>query len=57
MVIAVPMLMYESEYWTLNRSERRETETAEMRFYGLFLDTHLQTMYAIQHSMHYKYML
>jgi hypothetical protein len=24
--------MYGSEYWVLNRSERRETETAEMHF-------------------------
>jgi hypothetical protein len=31
-VIAAPMLMYGSENWDLNRSERRKTETTEMYF-------------------------
>jgi hypothetical protein len=31
-VIAAPTLLYGSENWALNRSERRKTETAGMRF-------------------------
>jgi hypothetical protein len=30
--IAAPMLMYGSENWALNRSERRKIERAQMRF-------------------------
>ena len=30
--MAVPVLMYGSENWSLNRSEKREIEAAEMRF-------------------------
>ncbi|PSN40250.1 hypothetical protein C0J52_25196 [Blattella germanica] len=30
--MAVPMLTYASENWTLNRSDRRKIETAEMKF-------------------------
>ena len=29
---AVPVLMYDSENWSLNRSDKREIEAAEMRF-------------------------
>jgi hypothetical protein len=28
----VPMLTYASENWTINRSDRRKTESAEMKF-------------------------
>ena len=31
-VMAVPVLMHGSENWTLNRSDRRKIEAAEMRF-------------------------
>ena len=31
-VMAVPVLMYGSENWSLNRSDKRKTEAAEMRF-------------------------
>jgi hypothetical protein len=31
-VMAVPVLMYESESWAMNRADRRATETAEMKF-------------------------
>ena len=31
-VIAVRVLMYGSENWSLNRSDKRKIETAEMRF-------------------------
>ena len=31
-VIAVPVLMYGSENWSLNRSDKRKIEAAEMRF-------------------------
>ena len=30
--MAVPVLMYSSENWSLNRSDKREIEAAEMRF-------------------------
>ena len=30
--MAVPVLMYSSENWSLNRSDKRKIETAEMRF-------------------------
>ena len=30
--MAVPVLMYGSENWILNRSDKREIEAAEMRF-------------------------
>ena len=30
--MAVPVLMYGSENWSLNRSDKREIEAAEMRF-------------------------
>ena len=30
--MAVPVLMYGSENWSLNRSDKRKTEAAEMRF-------------------------
>ena len=30
--MAVPMLTYACEKWTLNRSDRRKIETAEMKF-------------------------
>ena len=32
MVMAVPILMYASEYWSLNRSDKRKIEAAEIRF-------------------------
>ena len=31
-IMAVPMVMYGSENWALNRSERRRIETNEMKF-------------------------
>jgi hypothetical protein len=31
-VMAVPVLMYGSENWFLNRSDKRKIEAAEMRF-------------------------
>ena len=31
-VMAVPVLMYASENWSLNRSDKRKIESAEMRF-------------------------
>ena len=31
--MAVPVLMYGSENWSLNRSEKRKIEAAEMRFF------------------------
>ena len=31
-VIAVPILMYGSENWSLNRSDKRKIEAAELRF-------------------------
>ena len=31
-VMAVPVLMYDSENWSLNRSDKRKIEAAEMRF-------------------------
>ena len=31
-VVAVPVQMYGSENWTLNRSDKRKLEAAEMRF-------------------------
>ena len=31
-VMAVPVLMYSSENWPLNRSDKRKIEAAEMRF-------------------------
>ena len=31
-VTAVPVLMYGSENWSLNRSDKRKIEAAEMRF-------------------------
>ena len=31
-VMAVPVLMYGSENWSLNRSDKRKIEAAEMRF-------------------------
>ena len=30
--MAVPVLMYGSENWSLNRSDKRKIEAAEMRF-------------------------
>ena len=30
--MAVPVLMYDSEKWSLNRSDKRKIEAAEMRF-------------------------
>ena len=30
--MVVPVLMYHSENWSLNRSDKREIEVAEMRF-------------------------
>jgi hypothetical protein len=30
--MAVPVLMYSSENWSLNRSDKRKIEAAEMRF-------------------------
>jgi hypothetical protein len=30
--MAVPVLMYGSENWSLNRSDKRKIEVAEMRF-------------------------
>ena len=30
--MAVPVLMHGSENWSLNRSDKRKTEAAEMRF-------------------------
>jgi hypothetical protein len=30
--VAVPLLTYASENWTINRSGKRETESPEMRF-------------------------
>ena len=30
--MAVPVLMYSSEGWSLNRSDKRKIEAAEMRF-------------------------
>ena len=32
MAMAVPVLMYGSENWSLNRSDKRKIEAAEMRF-------------------------
>ena len=32
--MAVPVLMYGSENWSLNRSDKRKIENAEMRFLG-----------------------
>ena len=31
-VKAVPVLMYDSENWSLNRSDKRKIEAAEIRF-------------------------
>ena len=31
-VMAVPVLMYGSENWSLNRSDKRKIEAAEMKF-------------------------
>jgi hypothetical protein len=31
-VVAVPMLTYASEKWTMNRSDKRQIESAEMKF-------------------------
>ena len=31
-VLAVPLLMYGSENWSLNRSDQRKIQAAEMRF-------------------------
>ena len=31
-VIAIPVLMYGSENWSLNRSDKRKIEAAEMRY-------------------------
>ena len=31
-MMAVPVLMYSSENWSLNRSDKRKIEAAEMRF-------------------------
>ena len=31
-VMAVPVLMYGSENWSLNRTDKRKIEAAEMRF-------------------------
>jgi hypothetical protein len=31
-VVAVPILTYASENWTINRSDERKIESAEMRF-------------------------
>ena len=31
-MMAVPVLMYGSENWSLNRSDKRKIETAEVRF-------------------------
>ena len=31
-MMAVPVLMYGSENWSLNRSDKRKIETAEIRF-------------------------
>ena len=31
-VMAVPVLMYGSENWSLNRSDKRKIEAAELRF-------------------------
>ena len=33
--MAVPVLMYGSENWSLNRSDKRKIEAAEMRFLRL----------------------
>ena len=30
--MAVPVTMYDSENWSLNRSDKRKIEAAEMRF-------------------------
>ena len=35
MVMAVPVLMYGSENWSLKRSDKRKIEAAEMRFLRL----------------------
>jgi hypothetical protein len=32
-IIAVPMLTYASENWTINRSDKKQIESAEMKFY------------------------
>jgi hypothetical protein len=32
--MAVPMLTYASENWTINRADKRKTEPDEMRFLG-----------------------
>ena len=34
-VMAVPVLMYDSENWSLNRSDKRKIEAAQMRFLKL----------------------
>ena len=31
-MMAVPVLMYDSENWSVNRSDKRKIEAAEMRF-------------------------
>jgi hypothetical protein len=52
------VLIYGSENWALNRSDRRETEIAEMCFLRHVSWYALTIMYEIsQYDMHYKYML
>jgi hypothetical protein len=55
-VIAASMLMYGSESWAPNRSEKRETETAEMNSLR-FVAGYVFTYIIRQYTMHYKYML
>jgi hypothetical protein len=31
-IVAVPMLTYASENWTINRSDKKKIESAEMKF-------------------------
>jgi hypothetical protein len=41
----VPVLMYDSEHWSINRSDNRRIEAAEMRF--LILGYTLQASHSI----------
>ena len=43
-MVAVPVLMYRGENWSLNRSDKRKIEVAEMRFLRLMQDIHFGTM-------------
>ena len=49
-VIEVPVLIYGSENWSLNRSDKRTIETAEMRFLRPRQDIHFGTKNKSQHK-------